>query len=256
MVRLTGGFGGVRGALAGLALSSVAIGCASAPGHIPDTFPTPLFREQGDTRLWGTIGTPGAMTGHAGAAVTSGLAAFAGGSYVQLDNCSTCQQRVKRHGELGVGIFRPLESGVTRELYLGAGLGRFKVSSSPRVAGFVGDTDPTTFIVTSGRYSKVFVQGNLGVPGRYVDRAASFRLSTYRYEDFEKRDGNGPLPMSARHWGLFAEPALTLRLGLENIKLESQLGGTIPLMQAEELDNRGFWLSVGVGLFVRMAPVN
>lgn len=248
------GFTAVRGALAGLVLASGVFGCASAPGHLPDTFPTPLFREQGETRVWGTIGTPGAMTGHAGAAVTPGLAVFAGGSYVQLDNCESCTQRVKRHGELGVGIFRSRDDGVTRELYLGAALGRSKVSSSS-FSG-IGDADPSTFIVTSGRYSKVFLQGNLGVPGRYVDRSASVRLSTYRYEDFEKRDGNGPLTVSAQHWGLFAEPALTVRLGLENIKLEGQLGGTFPLMQARGLDTFGFWLSVGVGLFVRVAPIN
>jgi hypothetical protein len=106
-------------------------------------------------------------------------------------------------------------------------------------------------VVSGGKYHEVFLQGNLGRTGIFIDRAASLRLAGFRYYDFGQWDGDGNArPAPSRHWGFFLEPAYTFRLGYKHLKAESQIGVSLPLYQAEGLEHQWMWISVGAGVDV------
>jgi hypothetical protein len=222
--------------------------CAAAPGHFPDPQNVPLFGKAGETRLNVAIAQLGNGIGiESGWAVGKNVALVANGAYSKprSETCPGCRLDGKQHLELGAGLFDRMDQGLIREVYAGLGGGRFKAS------GFTSDWDPAAedLVRTSGDYRHVFLQGDMGLNGSILDWIGSVRLSAFDYHHFRKLDGNGmPLPVAARHMDVFLEPALTFRLGYRQLKTETQLGFSMPLHQAENLDNEMIWLSLGVSL--------
>lgn len=219
---------------------------AAAPGHYPDPMNAPLLRKKGETRLSVALGQKGEGLHLAGStAVSDKVALMAAGSYAQKDNCPSCNISVRRHYEIGAGTIDRTRSGLVREIYAGAGTGRFKAS------GTTGqwDPQPEEIRVTAGHYDEVFLQTDIGKRNRYSSFGGAARLSGYRFYGFSKVDGNGStLPVSASHFGLFLEPALTYELGFRNLKMETQFGVSLPLVEAKGVDSNRLWFSLGLGL--------
>ena len=232
--------------LLGAVTAALAWGCATAPGHIPDPLNVPLLSKRGETRVSGNLGYMGSgVQVQAATAVTGRMALLGAAAYAQESNCFTCTTNIRRHGELGAGWFAPTETGLTREVFAGAGIGRF------RVLGESGKFDPSNedLFITSGNYQQLFLQGNVGRNGKFLDRAAALRLSAFRYTDFEKFNGDGvPQSVARNHLGFYAEPALILRFGFKHIKAESQIGLSLPLYQPKGLDNEIVWVGLGLSL--------
>lgn len=225
--------------------TALLVGCSLNPARVPEAQPVPLFRKQGETRLAASMQHLKGVNVQAAAAVGEKVSLIAGGAYAQQDNCLSCSKEVARHVELGLGSYQALENGWVRELYAGAGVGRFKVS------GNSGKFDPQTedIVVSGGKYREAFLQANLGRNGSWIDQGVSTRLSGSRFYDFGQWDGEGRARSApGRHWGVFLEPAYTLRLGYKEIKTETQIGFSLPVYQAQGLDNQMLWITVGLGL--------
>lgn len=219
---------------------------ASAPGHFPDPINAPLLRKNGEIRLSASLGQKGEGVHVKGSsAVNDRIALMAAGSYAQQDNCPSCNVSVRRHFEFGVGRFDRTGSGLIREIYAGAGTGRFKASGNSGQW----DPEPEEITVGAGHYDQIFLQTEIGKRNRYSTFGGAARLSGYRYSRFTKMDGNGTvLPVVANPWGLYLEPALTYDLGFRNLKTETQFGISIPLVEAEGIDGNRVWFSLGLGL--------
>jgi hypothetical protein len=220
-------------------------GCSLNPAHFPDVQPIPLLQKRGETQVAAAYQYGKGIQSSVAVAVTHHLAIFANGAYAQQDNCFDCSKEVTRHLELGVGAFRVLSNGVSQEFFLGGGMGRFKA------LGNSGKWDPSAqdIVVSGGKYQDVFLQGEIGRRGRLFDRAGSMRLSAFRYYDFSQWNGDAiALPTPSRHWGLFLEPAVTFRFGPKLLKANSQIGLSLPILQAAELDNQWVWWSFGLNL--------
>lgn len=221
------------------------IGCASHPVHFADGQNVPLFEKAGQVQAALGYQFEKGVQSHAAVAVTPKWAVHVGGAYAQQDNCHSCSKEVTRHVELGLETFRKVENGSLQGLILGGGLGRFKT------LGTGGQWDPASeeVFVSSGKYYESFVQGHWGKRGRILDCAGSLRVSAFRYFDFQAWDGDSvALVYPNRHWGLFLEPAFTLRAGYKAVKGQIQTGISLPLYQMGDLDNSKLWLNFGLVL--------
>ena len=219
---------------------------ASAPGHFPDPMSVPLMVNKGQTHLSAALGQKGEGLHLKGAvAVSDKVALIAATSYAQKDNCQSCNTSVRHHYELGAGTFGKTQGGFVREFYAGAAVGLFRASGESKKW----DPQPEDIKVTAGHYDEVFLQAGIGKPNDHSTFAGAARLAGYRYYRFSKSNGYGiPLPVASSHWGLFLEPALTYKLGFKGLKTETQLGVSIPLVEAKEVNADRLWFSLGMGI--------
>jgi hypothetical protein len=221
------------------------VGCAARPVHYADGQNVPLFDEAGQVQASLGYQFEKGMQSNIAVAVSPQLALHAGAAYAQEDNCHSCTKEVTRHVDLGFETFRKLESGYLQGLVAGGGLGRFKTLGTKD--GW--DPAPEDVFVSSGKYYAFFLQGHRGKRGRIFEQAGSLRLSAFRYFDFQVQDGNEILlDYPNRHWGLFLEPAYTVRGGYKAAQVQCQTGVSIPLYQPEGLSNSKVWLNVALVL--------
>jgi hypothetical protein len=221
------------------------MGCANHPVHYALGQNVPLFEKTGQVQASLGYQSEKGIQSNIAVAVSPQLALHLGAAYSQQDNCHSCSKEVTRHVDLGLETFRKLENGYLQGLMVGGGLGRFKT------LGTDGSWDPARedMFVSSGKYYQFFTQAHHGKRGRIFDQAGSLRLSGFRYFDFQAWDGDEvPLDYPNRHWGLFLEPAYTLRAGYKAVKAQIQSGVSLPLYQEEGLSNSKVWVNFALVL--------
>lgn len=133
--------------------------------------------------------------------------------------------------ELGVGSFVPFAHRGLMQIAVVAGAG--DLENHFHLA--VGDGTSTGGALES-RLLRLGMQLAAGYRGRYLESALALRVSQVRYFDvsgslyFSGQDQVAYLRNVPGQW--FAEPAWTLRLGYESLKLQAQLGRAINLTSA------------------------
>jgi len=229
-----------------LALTST-LWAATKPIHDTDPINAPLFAKPGQTRLAVAIGQKSeGIHAHGGVALTPHFALVAATSWADLNNCMSCRISERRHVEAGLGYYAPVSAtGLSREVFGGLGFGRFRMSGND----WNWDPRPEDLRVTAGHYQEAYVQANVGKTAKWMDRAGGLRLVAYHVTDFALKDGYGAhLQGEASQWGLYAEPAIILRFGFRDFKIDTQMGVSIPLIQGDAVDNNPVWVSIGMGL--------
>ena len=215
-------------------------------GHDVDPLNVPLFAKPGQTRLAVAFGQKGEGAHvNGGIAVSQGVELLAAGSFADLNNCPSCNISERRHIEVGFGAYavNP-ETGRIREIAAGVAQGRFRMSGA--VPNF--DPEAQEMRVTASDYREVFLQADLGRRFKWIDRAGSIRLAGYRYEKSSLVDGNGlALPMAKSAWGVYLEPAYSFRVGYKGMKVDTQWGLSLPVLQPEGFGNNLVWASLGLG---------
>jgi len=141
------------------------------------------------------------------------------------------------YGDLGVGYFTTNASKkLVFEAYTGFGLGSAN-------NGFGGN------VTSSADYSKFFLQPGLGFKSRYFDAAFSWRWGTIHHSSITS---SGTLPtggqvdfdwLVSRPSYTISEPAITVRAGVDFLKLQVQVGWSVSSVRP---DTRSFG---SVGLF-------
>lgn len=216
-------------------------------GHNTDPMNVPLLAGPGQTRIAASFGPGGSgIHLHGGVAVSRRWALAAAAAYADLNNCSSCTISERRHGEASLGYFRySPTTGRVLEAYAGAGVGRFRMTGNPKRWA----PQPEEMRVTAGHYEQYHAQADFGRRTKWSDWSGAVRLAAYRFTGFSLRDGNGDtLPVATGHWGLYVEPAYVYRLGYRWVKAELQAGLSLPVVQADGLDNNKVWGSFGLGL--------
>lgn len=226
--------------------SPALVSAARVPGHDTDPVNAGLFTRAGQTRLAAHLGQKfEGVHAFGGVAVAREWAVTGSVAYADLNHCLSCTISERRHLDAGIGWFRQdSATGWIREGIAGAGLGRFRMTGNPGKW----DPQPEDMRVTAGWYEMAYLQAQMGKRFKWNDRIGALRLAAYRFTGFSLKDGNGaPKPIEAEHWGLYVEPAGIYRLGFPLVKADFQIGLSLPLLQAEGLDNNLIWATVGIG---------
>ncbi|MBV6492106.1 MAG: hypothetical protein LDLANPLL_00097 [Turneriella sp.] len=193
---------------------AMATNCLSPRYYVPSAN-VPLMRKQGDLKASGVFSTSG-IDLHAAYAFYKHIAVAASGSFPGGGKNNE-ENSIEGFGALGA--FFPFSTGGVFEMYGGAGGGRYNVAGAHR---------------QSQRY---YGQFNLGYTSSYFDIAFLTQIAYTKvsaYDDW------------AAASGVSFEPGVLLRLGIKNVKLESQLMLPISRNQHEDLKIVPLVFSLGV----------
>lgn len=184
--------------------------------YVPNTVNVPLFDDSGQLRLSGD--TKGnfqfatSLDRHVGVMVNALLR--------QDGKDSDPVNGKGNFFEAGVGAFSGGDRWVTWETYVGAGIGKTKFVDN----GKSFDT----------RGARFFFQPSIGIHHSIFEIAATGRLVGGRYSGYNTTYTtqeliNNNLADIDKHTWLFAEPALTARVGYRWVKLQLQVGKAFKL---------------------------
>jgi hypothetical protein len=194
------------GALAAFALASC------APIYVPNQVNVPMIREQGDANLSVGMSLAGfEIQGAAGVAKNIGVMANA--SFAVEDSSNADSYRDGNLVEFGVGYLSGEGENLRAEFYGGYGVGSSEAENT------FGENAAETTTYVESDYGRLFLQSNLGFVSSFLESALSLRFS---YVSFKE-------PSESQ---LFLEPAATARVGFEAVKLQAQLGFSIPVGEA------------------------
>ncbi len=201
-----------------LTLLCIASEFSCSPIYTPDTHNVPLLNSSNETHLT-FCPTPGIgfelLTAHS---FSKHLALMANGGYFKRseDTQSDCYRHW--YGEIGTGLFFPYEKHFVYEIFSGYGLGMTK-SYNFKIDSYI----------NQGKYQRFFIQSDLGITLRIVEMAISWRNSYVSFTDFHYDGKNRP--NSKGYW--FYEPAITFKIGMENLKFFAQFGGSNAFLEQE-----------------------
>lgn len=197
--------------------------------YVPNTVNVPLMRNAGEARLYADL----KLNVQASYAITDNIGVMASGHFVTERTHENDSGRIISNGsgrqfEAGIGYSHPLVRDVivtgdlVGELYAGVGFGSLTLNN----------LDDNKSYEVSG--TKFFVQPSLGLSHRYLEVAFTPRFvgvlysePTTLYTDAELNQKELPDRTGPMHW--FAEPAITVRAGIQEVKAQFQIGQSFKL---------------------------
>jgi len=211
---------------------------ACAPMYRPGLHSAPLFVEEGDLNAYGGASLGGVQGGVAYAPIehlgVRANAQTAGPDYARLS---------AGVGGWMAGPFDPelsKHTGIRLGLWADAAAGTSRASLSY----FVNDTPSTTSY--AGSFWEASAQGLIAFASPKVSSGLSVRAAWFQIHHAPTSDGfdyNG----GVGHF-VYVEPMLFARAGAEQLKLEIQLGGVLPVPFPEPSGAVGLPLPVNLGL--------
>jgi hypothetical protein len=205
-----------------LTISSLLFSACNPTFYSPDTQNVPLISQKGETNL--TVAGNGNQVEFQGAyGFGKVLSVKANGSFFIPADLDNGDGGSGRYFEAGLGYFKPLVGNFVFETYGIVGFGRMEnhfpsaVSGNP---GTSGDISASVF-----RYG---LQPNFGYKTKHFTAALSARLVNLVYSDIEGDlvylSRNQADYLNSNKSNFLVEPAITIRGGLEKIKLQVQYG--------------------------------
>jgi hypothetical protein len=188
----------------------------------PNAHNVPLFQHQGEARVTAGMNEGSAGLGHTdgtdfqGAyAITNHVGVMANVFCAGGTDDMTGDTGKGRLVEGGAGYYRPVTDHWVFETYAGAGLGLL--------------TRSTGFGQMSVNVRRAFLQPSFGFASRGFDAALSLRVCGLTYSGIPERsiDDEGAYmvqELREARSSMLAEPALTVRVGWESVKLQFQVG--------------------------------
>lgn len=213
--------------------------------YAPNSQNVPLMTQQGQTNLT-VAGNTDRVELQGAYAVSNNIAVMLNGGLFIPQNEENGNGGSGRLLEAGAGYYTSLSEHFVFEAYGLAGLGRmenhFPYSSqvSPPIKGNI-----------SANLFRAGIQPNLGYRSRYFTAAVSSRLMSLNYSNpegdliYNGADQVTYLKNNKTHF--LIEPALTLRGGLEHIKLQVQLGTSFNISNPDFMQDKG-WLTIGLNM--------
>lgn len=210
-----------------LAVVGFALASCNPKYYTPNTQNVPLMSQKGETNL--TLTGNGNQVEFQGAyAATQDIAVIAnGGLFIpaDLDNGNGGSGKFV---ELGAGYFKPVAQNWVFETYGILGFGSVE-NHLPSTK----DANPQTSGDISANIVRIGIQPNFGYKSKHFSAAISSRLVNLSYSNikgdliYEGEQQTAYLDKNSSNFLL--EPALTIRGGLERIKLQMQLGYSLNL---------------------------
>lgn len=220
---------------------------ASCSVYVPNVVNTPLMNRKGEGTIAAHLGNGGhlqasyALTNHIG---------FMTNLMAVVDKFEDEKESRKGTGslyEVGIGYFSgSFSSNAIFELYGGAGFGQVGIDKT-----FTANNITKKFDANALRY---FVQPSIGGRWNIFEAAFSARLAAVQYSSISTTYAESELK-SDHLWDLdkttwmFVEPALTVRAGLKNIKVQAQIGKSLKITSKDLNYSNGF---LNAGLIFRL----
>lgn len=214
--------------------------------YTPNTQNVPLLSEKGETNL--TLSGNGNQVEFQGAtAIGDNFAILGnGGLFIpaDLDNGNGGSGKFI---ELGAGYFTPITENWIFETYALAGIGgvenHFKTPDGPQSIGDI-----------SANILRIGIQPNFGYKSKYFSAAVSSRIVNLSYSNIKGGlifDSENQITYLENNKSNFLlEPALTIKAGLENIKLQVQYGYSYNLSNSDFRQDDTF-LTVGLNFIFK-----
>lgn len=205
-------------------LSKLMLFCAASiffscnPIYTPDTRNVPLLNGSNETHLTFCPTTDigfELLTAHS---FSRHLALMANGGYIKRSENDQSDFYRHWYGEIGPGVFFPYEKQFIFEIFSGYGIGMTKSWDNEISSD-----------INQGKYRRFFIQSDLGITLRIVEMAISWRNSYVSFTDFHYNGKNRS--NNKGYW--FYEPAVTFKIGRENLKFFAQFGGSNAFLEQE-----------------------
>lgn len=224
------------------ALVTLLAGC-NPKYYTPNTQNVPLIEKQGQTNL--TVSGNGNQVEFQGAyGVSDGLAIMANGGLFIPGDLDNGNGGSGSFGEFGLGYFVPMENNMVFETYGLVGIG----SVENHFPGSVSEGGSGTGDIKAN-ILRVGIQPNLGYKSGNFSAAISTRLAMLTYSGAEGDlifEGQNQVDyLNDNSSNFLIEPALTLRGGLEKVKLQVQLGYSLNATNSDFRQDQGF-VTVGI----------
>jgi len=216
----------------------LAAGC-SPKFYSPNTENVPLITERGQLSL-NVNGGGGGQIGFQGAVgVTDAIAVQANAGLFIPGEEDNGNGGSGNFVEGGVGFYRPIGENFVFETYGLFGFGRFEnhlYSTASQYPGTSGDM--------SGNLLRYGLQPNFGFVTKYFTVAVSSRLVLLDYYNVDGnltyQDMDQVAYLRDNRSSFLVEPALTIRGGLEKVKLQFQIGSSFNVTNSDFRQDKGF----------------
>jgi len=213
--------------------------------YAPNAHNVPLFKKKNDLRLSAHY-----SIGEDVKAIELQTAyAFDSSFAIQLNGMRTIDNE-KAYGsyiDVALGHYKNLPNNWVFEVYLGFGSGRVNWQYGDSYSNNIGQNNPSSEV----KFNKLFLQPSIGYSTLNFTVAFSYRIGVLSYTSVRVR--NAPPSNSydlqvLNNSHLMSEPALTLRLGEEQIKIQAQLGYSNDLQNESFKYNQDNW-NMNFGLY-------
>jgi hypothetical protein len=220
------------------ALCSAAMTACNPIYYSPNSHNVPLFTQKGETNAT-LAGNSNRIEVQGAYAVTDQIAVKVNGGLFRPDDLDNGNGGSGKLIEFGGGYYRPVGNLFVFETYGIAGFGSMENHLPSTVAA-----NPQTRGDISANLFRLGIQPNFGLKNKYVSAAISTRLAYLGYYNingdliFADKDQVQYLKENNSH--LLIEPALTLRTGIKNVKLQFQLGLSLNATDSGFDQDQGF----------------
>jgi hypothetical protein len=228
----------------------VMAGCAPIY-YAPNEHNVPLFTEKKEVRVsasyqalqnskGGSFQTALSVSDHIGIMMNGLLVKSVYDEYFLSgqDKESLCRGNLL---EFGTGYYtvldRRLKSDFVFETYGGIGFGKYRNSTASDIWPY------------EASYQRLFIQPSAGLKSKHFEVAVSTRLAGLNYSNY--RMNSGQTCETLEKFTLLLEPAITLRAGFENVKVQLQSGLSFNLNNPE-LEQEYFYF--GAGIYIELKP--
>jgi hypothetical protein len=211
--------------------------------YTANTQNVPLISSKGETNLT-FAGNSNQLEFQGAYGVTNGFAVKANGGFFVPDNNSNGDGGSGNFFEVGGGYFKPLANNFVFETYGIAGFGNMENHFPSTV-----EDNPQTTGDISANIIRYGIQPNFGFKSKYFSAAISSRFVNLNYTnikgDLIYNDQDQVNYLNANSSNFLIEPALTVKAGIEKVKLQIQLGRSFNLSNSNFKQDFGF-LTVGL----------
>lgn len=209
-----------------LAVAAFAIGC-SPKYYSPNTQNVPLLSQKGELNLT-AAGNSNQVEFQGAYAITNSFAVQANGGLFNPKDQDNGDGGSGKFIEIGAGYYNPISEKIIFELYGLAGSGSVENDLRSRAT-----SNPTTTGKISADIFRFGIQPNIGFKSKYFTAALSSRIVNLRYSNIDGSliyDGaDQENYLRDNNSNFLIEPALTIRGGVDLIKVQFQIGHSFNL---------------------------
>jgi hypothetical protein len=214
----------------------------SRPVYRSNVLNTPLMREAKQKNIGLHAGSNG-FDLHTAYAIDDKFALMANGSVLLSGTDSTGFGIEHSIFEGALGYYKPINEKLTNEIFLGFGKGQYTpFHNYPEASTFYNE-------LISVKYSKFFLQYNLGISQSNVDFSFCTRISLINY-NLVNHTGRAASKDPTLY--PFFEPALNLRYGRKNFKITHQLGFCASMDLSHPILYSSAFLNFSTGIFMNL----
>jgi len=206
--------------------------------YAPNAQNVPLFKEKNDFKISAQYSMGEDMKAIEIQTAYSIDSLFA----IQLNGMQTIKNE-KANGsymDLAIGHYKNLPNNWVFEIYVGFGSGTVKWRYGDSYNNNIGLNNPSSKV----KFNKLFVQPNIGYASNHFEFAFSYRIGILSYTSITTQDipATNEFDLNVLNdTHLMSEPALTLRVGGELVKLKAQLGYSVDLNNDDFKYNQDNW---------------